>query len=142
MLASGRWKWVVLAFVACGPKPTSPVDDQPVVCASVADCDAKDGARVAVVGVYRFYPDAPGIKSSDAPRAVRLELADGIGPFLDPFWSSRAIRPAAEVEQFLGKRVRVIGVYHKTMPRNPDDPPQASMMGGPCLEVERVEADR
>lgn len=112
------------------------------MCGTIVDCDAKDGARVVVVGTYRLYPDQTGVDYSAAPRAVRLELGDGLGPFLDPFWSSRALRPASEIEQFLGKRVRVTGVYHKTMPKNPDDPPQASAMGGPCLEVERVEAAR
>ncbi len=142
MLASARWGWVVLALAACAPKSPPPVESQPNTCTTLADCDAKDGARVAVVGVYRFYPDPPGVDTSGAPRAVRLQLTDGVGPFLDPFWSARAIRPVPEVEQFLGKRVRVTGIYHKDMPINPDDPPQASRMGGPCLEVERIEAER
>ena len=109
------------------------------VCTTLAECNARDGTRIAVVGVYRHYPDVPGVDYSEAPRAVRIDLEDGLGPFLDPFWSPRAIRPRSEIEQHLGQRVRVTGVYHKDMPRNPDDPPQASAMGGPCIEVDALE---
>ena len=108
------------------------------VCTTLAECNARDGTRIAVVGVYRHYPDVPGVDYSEAPRAVRIDLEDGFGPFLDPFWSPRAIRPRSEIEQHLGQRVRVTGVYHKDMPRNPDDPPQASAMGGPCIEVDAL----
>jgi len=105
----------------------------------LADCDAKDGARITIVGIYRYYPDLPGIDYSQAPRAVRIVLGDGIGPFLDPFWSNRAIRPQSEIDQYLGKRVRVTGRYHKDMPHNPDDPDFASAMGGPCIDVETID---
>jgi len=118
------------------------MDDTPPICTTLAECNARDGARIAVVGVYRLSPDLPGIDYSEAPRAVRIELDDGLGPFLDPFWSKRAIRPQSEIDQHLGRRVRVIGVYHKDMPRNPDDPPHASAMGGPCIEVEAICASR
>ena len=93
-----------------------------------------------MVGRYRHHPDLPGFDYSDTPRAVCIELADGPGPFLDPFWSSRALRPQAEIDRHLGRRVRVVGRYHRFMPRNPDDPPQASAMGGACIEVESIEA--
>jgi hypothetical protein len=88
--------------------------------------------------VYRYDLDLPGVDYSDSPRAVRIELEDDVGPFLEPFWSKRAIRPQSEIDQYLGKRVRVIGLYHKKMPRNPDDPPYASAVGGPCIEVETI----
>ena len=106
-------------------------------CTTVSSCRASDGSRVAVVGVYRFFPESPAAAAS--PRAVRIELDDGPGPFLDPYWSERAIRPPDEVQAHLGKRVRVVGVYRSVMPRNPTDPPQASAMGGPCIEVETIE---
>jgi hypothetical protein len=131
----------VLAFAlaACSAS-TSPMTETVPTCTSVAACDARDGERITVTGVYRHYPDMPGIDYSASPRAVRLTLDDGLGPFLDPFWSQRAIRSEAEIARHLGKRVRVTGRYHRTMPRNPDDPPQASAMGGPCIEVETIEA--
>jgi hypothetical protein len=116
------------------------MDDTLPTCTTTAECDARDGERIAVVGRYCFYPDLPGFDYSDTPRAVRIELADGLGPFLDPYWSQRAIRPQAEIDRHLGRRVRVVGLYHRDMPRNPDDPPQASAMGGPCIEVESIEA--
>lgn len=114
------------------------MDDPLPICRTVADCQARDGLRVAVVGIYRHYPDLAGVDYSAAPRAVRLELADGPGPFLDPFWSPRAIRPQTEIDRYLGQRVRVVGLYHRNMPPNPDDPPQASAMGGACIEVEAI----
>ncbi|HEU0016097.1 MAG TPA: hypothetical protein VFQ45_20635 [Longimicrobium sp.] len=115
------------------------MDDTLPTCRTASECDARDGQRIAVVGRYRFYPDLPGFDYSEAPRAVRIELADGLGPFLDPFWSPRAIRPRAEIDRYLGREVRVVGLYHRDMPRNPDDPPYASAMGGPCIEVESIE---
>jgi hypothetical protein len=108
-------------------------------CTTLADCNARDGERIAVVGWYRHHPDLPGIDYSEAPRAVRIEFDDGGGPFLGPLWSKNAIRPAAEISEHLGKRVRVVGLYRKIMPRNPDDPPYASAMGGPCIEPESIE---
>lgn len=114
----------------------------PPTCTTLAACNARDGERIVVAGLYCHFPDVPGIDYSAAPRAVRIELEDGLGPFLDPFWSPKAIRPQAEIARFLGKPVRVTGRYHRNMPRNPDDPPQASAMGGPCIEVESIEAAR
>ena len=105
--------------------------DAPPICTTLADCNARDGARIAVIGVYRHYPDLPGFDYSAAPRAVRIDFDDGFGPFLDPFWSPRAIRPRSEIAQHLGQRVRVTGLYHKDMPRNPDDPPGRFRHGRP-----------
>jgi hypothetical protein len=89
--------------------------------------------------VYQHYPNLAGVDYTEAPRAVRIELSDGHGPFLDPFWSESAIRDQAEIDRYLGRRVRVVGIYHNDMPRNPNDPPYASAMGGPCIEVESIE---
>lgn len=114
------------------------MDNAPPTCTTLADCNARDGQRIAVVGIYRHYPDLPGIDYSAAPRAVRIELEDGPGPFLAPYWSPEAIRPPGEILRHLGKRVRVVGRFHQDMPRNPADPPQASAMGGPCIEVEAI----
>jgi hypothetical protein len=116
------------------------LDDTPPICRTTAECDARDGQRIAVVGTYRHFPDQPGIDYTDVPRAVRIELADGRGPVLEPYWSPGAGRPEAEIRQHLGRRVRVVGRYHRLMPRNPVDPPYASAVGGPCIEVESIEA--
>lgn len=110
----------------------------PPICTTLTECSAHDNERIAVVGVYRHYPDLIGVDYSNAPRAVRIELEEGVGPFLEPYWSQLAIRPQSEIEQYLGKCVCVIGLYHKSMPHNPDDPPYASEMGGSCIEVESL----
>ena len=114
--------------------------DSPPTCATVAACDANDGQQVTVVGTYRLFPDQPGVDYTGVPRAVRIALDDGMGPFLEPYWDKQAVRPDAEVARFLGKKVRVTGRYYRVQPKNPDDPPHASAMGGPCLHpVESIE---
>lgn len=114
-----------LLLTACTPAATP--------CRSVAECERLDGRRVSIVGVYRALPHPKGAARGDAtPVLARVDL-DAAGPYLEPFWSARAARDAAELRRLDGKRVRVSGVFHKTQPRNPDDPPQAEAMGGPCL---------
>lgn len=114
------------------------MEDKPPICTTVAECQARDGTRITVVGVYRQYPDLPGFDYSGLPRGVRIELDDGPGPLLEPSWSKGAIRPPAEIAEHVGKRVRVTGLYHKDMPINPRNP-QGSMIGGACIEVETIE---
>lgn len=120
------------ALAACTPGVTKMKDNLPT-CTTLAACNAHDGKHVAVVGTYRLFPDQAGVDYTGVPRAVRLALDDGIGPFLEPYWHKQAVRPEAEVATYLGKKVRVTGRYHRVQPRNPDDPPQASAMGGPCV---------
>ncbi|MBK6515867.1 MAG: hypothetical protein IPM79_33630 [Polyangiaceae bacterium] len=117
----------------CAPRAAAPL------CTTVASCAAQDGTRVAVVGIYRVFPSYEAVAVADVPRAARLELEDGDGPDLDPYWSERARRSQAEIDRYLGQRVRVIGTYRKDMPKHPTDPPYASAMGGPCVEVESLE---
>ena len=102
-------------------------------CNTVAACDAHDGKRVIVVGTYRQFPDQPGVDYTGVPRAVRIVLDDGPGPILEPYWHKEAVRTDAEIKKYLGKKVRVTGVYLRQQPRNPDDPPYASAMGGSCI---------
>jgi hypothetical protein len=123
----------MLLFAGCTARNDIPV------CSSNAACAERDGERVTVEGVYRQFPPQTGADSPDIPRGARLELADGMGPYLDLFWSKKAARSKDEVVRYLGKRVRVTGVYRKTMPRNPSDPPMASAIGDPCIEVDRIE---
>ncbi len=115
-------------------------DETLPTCTTSAACNANDGKRITVVGVYGMFPDQPGVDYTDVPRAVRITLDDGIGPFLEPYWHKDAVRPNDETGKYLGKRVRVTGRYHHQQPRNPDDPPYASAMGGPCIHpVEKLE---
>jgi hypothetical protein len=130
---------LALALAACAPQ-VNHMTDRPPICATVAACDANDGKQVIVAGVYGLYPDVPGVDYTGVPRAVRITLADGTGPLLEPYWSKEAIRPAAEVATYQGRKVLVTGRYLREQPRNPDDPPYASAMGGPCIHpVERIE---
>jgi len=127
------------ALVACAPG-VNKMKDNPPTCTTVATCDANDGQTVTVAGTYQLFPDQPGVDYTGVPRAVRIALDDGPGPFLEPYWHKQAVRPAAEIARYLGKKVRVTGRYYRVQPRNPDDPPHASAMGGPCLyPVESIE---
>ena len=66
--------------------------------------------------------------------------APGKRTLLEPYWHKQAVRPEVEVSRYLGKKVRVTGRYHRVQPKNPDDPPHASAMGGPCIyPVESIE---
>ncbi len=130
---------VAACVVACTPGVNKMKDNLPT-CTTVAACDANDKKQVAVVGIYRYFPDQPGIDYTGVPRAVRIALDDGLGPFLEPYWHKQAVRPEAEVGKYLGKKVRVTGRYYREQPRNPDDPPHASAMGGPCIHpVDSIE---
>jgi hypothetical protein len=135
---------IPLAFAACVSAACAPAlsltKEKTPTCTTVAACDANDGKRVSVVGAYRLFPDQPGVDYAGVPRAVRIALDDGMGPFLEPYWHNEARRPDAEVSRYLGKKVRVTGVYYREQPRNPNDPPYASAMGGPCIHtVEKIE---
>lgn len=131
--------FAVCVFAACSPG-VNKMKENLTTCSTSAACDANDGKTVAVVGTYRLFPDQPGVDYTGVPRAVRIALDDGPGPFLEPYWHKEAIRPDAEVTRYQGKKVRVTGRYYRTQPRNPDDPPHASAMGGPCLHpVEKIE---
>ena len=126
-------------FAGCSPG-VNKMKENLTTCSTIATCDANDGKTVVVVGTYRLFPDQPGIDYTGVPRTVRIALDDGLGPFLEPYWHKEAIRPSAEVSQYLGKKVRVMGRYYREQPRNPDDPPHASAMGGPCIHpVEKIE---
>ena len=133
--------FVVTVIAAGCARGVSQMKDNLPTCITVAACDAHDGNRVVVVGIYRQFPDHPGVDYTGVPRAVRLELEDGNGPILEPYWHKEAVRSDAEVKRYLGKKVRVTGKYHREQPRNPDDPPYASAMGGSCIHpVEVIES--
>lgn len=128
-----------ICAAACAPG-VNHVKENLSTCSTVAACDANDGKRIVVVGIYRLFPDQPGVDYTGVPRAARIALEGGEGPLLEPYWHKRAVRPDAEVGAYLGKKVRVTGRYHREQPRNPDDPAYASAMGGSCIHpVEAIE---
>jgi hypothetical protein len=131
---------IAFVFAACAPGVTKMKDETLPTCTTIAACNANDGNRITLVSVYGLFPDQAGVDYTGVPRAVRITLDDGIGPFLEPYWHKDAVRPDGETSKYLGKRVRVTGRYYRQQPRNPNDPPHASAMGGPCVHpVEAVE---
>jgi hypothetical protein len=111
-------------------------------CSTRAECAAHDGQRVAVVGVYTVWDPLPSRKLDQAPaRQVQLMLGAEEGPFLEPWGSEQHLRPLDEISRFEGKKVRVVGTFRREMPRHPSDPPQATSLGGSCIQsIERLEA--
>lgn len=104
----------------------------------MAECLEHDGERIDVVGVYTVVDASPARKQDLSARVVRLTLEDEPGPFLEPYWSERALRTSEEIARFDGRLVHVRGTFHSVQP-SPSDP-RAASMGGPCLEeVESVE---
>jgi hypothetical protein len=123
----------------CSNGVKNQMSDDPPTCASLAECGARDGKRVSVVGVYTpFFPMPNRKRDDDSPLPVRIVLGDGKGPLLEPYWHKDAIRPADEAARHAGKKVRVIGTFHKESPPPPD--PEAATLGGPCIHpVEKIE---
>jgi hypothetical protein len=116
------------------------MNDNLPTCSTRAECDANDGKRVQVVGVYTVFDPLPKRKRDHPPaRHVKLVLGGEDGPFLEPYWHDGAERPADEIARYEGKKVRVVGKFMRDMPPRPGDPPHAAAMGGPCLHpVESV----
>ena len=63
------------------------------------------------------------------------------GPYLEPYWHSNSTRDATELAALDGKKVRVVGKLYLTPPTNPDDPPNASTMGGAGIHPVEVVAE-
>jgi hypothetical protein len=122
----------LVALVACknGVRKEQMRDDLPT-CATLADCSAHDGQQVHVVGVYTLHNVMPSRKLDAATAPVRIELSDGMGPYLAAYWHADAVRSPQEKASHVGKRVRVTGTFHRTMPPAPD--PRMSQLGGPCI---------
>ncbi len=131
---------LVLAVAAgCANGAKTKMSDDLTTCASLDECAARDGKRVAVVGVYTPFSPMPNRKrDDDSPLPVRIVLGDGGGPLLAPYWHGDAVRPADEVARHAGKKVRVVGTFHRQSPPPPD--PDAATLGGPCIHpIEKIE---
>lgn len=131
--------FTLLAVASCA-SGVNKMKDKPPTCSTRAECDANDGKRVEVIGVYTVWDPLPSRKIDHPPaRQVLLMLGEEEGPYLEPYWHDRHERPLDEIARLKGKKVRVTGKYHRTMPPHPTDPPEAAALGGACLHpVEAV----
>ena len=96
-----------------------------------------DGQRVTARGIYRTRPlpvpgDTGGGRAHD--RAV-LELADGAVVWLEPLDTPQSQRPAAELQQYGDRPVRVTGTLHAVMPA------RGQGLLAPCIAGASVEED-
>jgi hypothetical protein len=115
-------------------------DDVPT-CTTLDRCRAHDGERVEVVGTYTVwdpFPDRPDDLEPARQVIIALE-PDEDGPYLGAWGRPGHLREPAEIARLAGRKVKVIGTFHGTMPPHPTDPPEAASLGGPCLDpVESV----
>ena len=111
---------------------------KPTVCTTPAECQAHDGQRVEVVGVYTVWeprPDIPPEQSKSRVVKIRFDGAKS-GPFLE----SARKRSLEEIAQLRGKRVRVIGTYLRHMPRV--RPETEAQLQGACInDIESITVD-
>lgn len=105
-----------------------------VTCVTMADCDAHDGERVEIVGTYRVWDPLPFRAPSHPPaRQVVIMVGGEEGPYLGAWGRDDHLRPLEEIARLSEQRVRVTGVFLRTMPPHPTDPPAAASLAGPCI---------
>src|ERR1043165_4227660 len=81
-----------------------------------------DGKSVTVVGTYRLHDPVPQLKR-DPPFYLSAIVLDGDPR---PRLFLQQPRPEGEQPRLADKRVRVTGVFHRTQPRPPGDPPHSA----------------
>lgn len=107
-------------------------------CKSREDVQALDGRRAIVIGTYvqvdvRQRPKPPPVRRGHAA----IQLSDSTLVLLEPVWKKEAVRPAEEISQWEGRKVRVRGFLHRVAPEAPD--PVANLLW-PCVSpVESVQ---
>lgn len=87
---------------------------------------ASDGKTVTVVGTYRLHDPVPQLKR-DPPFYLSAIVLDGDPR---PHLFLQQPRPDGEQQQLADKRVQVTGVFHRTQPRPPGDPPYSATFSG------------
>src|SRR5215471_10164271 len=98
-----------------------------------------DGKRLITIGRYCSVPrPIKGVVSKNVPKdRALLELEDGIEVYLEPLDSPKSKRPRKELQQFDGKRVRVLGEVHAIMPSRGEG------LLAPCISnVSQIVEDR
>lgn len=103
-------------------------------CGLLSECRNYDGQQIQVTGIYSYYQVTRSKNlEEEKPGLAYLEMPDGIGPFLNPFWHREAVRTKEEIKFCKGKLVKVTGVFYGKQPPNPQNPPGATEMGGSCI---------
>jgi len=85
-----------------------------------------DGKSVTVVGTYRLHDPVPQLRR-DPPFHLSAIVLDGDPR---PRLFLQHPRPDGEQQQLADKRVQVTGVFHRTQPRPPGDPPHSATFSG------------
>ena len=100
----------------------------------------RHGQRVEIEGIYTAREVRPS-SGGGAGQVVVVVSDDGREVMLEPFWHPDVVRPAEERARFEGRRVRVVGTYHREQPPQPGLPEGAvaASYGGACIHpVESV----
>lgn len=100
--------------------------EPPVAITAFEQLAAADGKPVTVVGTYRLHDPVPQLRR-DPPFHLSAIVLDGD---LRPRLFLQQPRPDGEQQQLADKRVRVTGVFHRTQPRPPGDPPYSATFSG------------
>lgn len=101
---------------------------------SRADIRHYANQQVRLIGRYQQYDTR--YMSTPPPEyrgQVGITLADGTRVLVLPAWQAAAIRPTAEIEQFDGHTVEVIGYLVAKAPDRLPDGQQAATIIAPCL---------
>ena len=102
---------------------------QPVAITAFEQLASSDGKPVTVVGTYRLHDPVPQLKR-DPPFYLSAIVLDGDPR---PRLFLQQPRPDGEQQKLADKRVQVIGVFHRTQPRPPGDPPYSATFSGSWL---------
>ncbi len=135
---------VLVALSACADGRRAMKHGDAPTCSTMPECEARDGQRVQVVGVYTVYdPMSTRTKDMPPPRQVEVRLAqDSDGPFLGAVDHDDHFRPLDEIARLAGKRVRVTGTFHLMAPPEPDSDPKGGPFISPYIHpIERIEVE-
>jgi len=111
------------------------MDDSTPMCTTLSECNAHDGERVHVVGVYTVWDPLPQ-RARDHPPAQQVMLifrSGEDGPYLEAWGHEGHLRPLEEIARYEAKNVRITGTFLRRMPSHPTDPPEAASLDGPCI---------
>jgi hypothetical protein len=154
----------LLFTVGCArptPTPTTPVAEEPEetmdipppeelpeCCHEYAQIQRLEGQRVLLKGTYesRFLTKRPEkaeqLKAEGKRSSLVSIVTKGASIMLGVYHHETGPRPAEEIDEFDGKRVRVTGTLHARTPTaySPDGIPMQTMIG-PYIDVESIKLD-